>query len=95
MTNKELIQKLKENAEHTYRTESFSNGDRVRLMMDDELADFMILSPEMEFDICCLCKYGNPTPTDDRGQCLALYACDSNARAEAFKKWLKQPIERG
>lgn len=74
-----------------YRSEPFNNADRIRVMMDDEMADFLVLSPEVEFSICRLCKYGNPTPADDRGQCLAPHACDSNARAEAFKKWLKQP----
>lgn len=78
-----------------------TNADRIRAMDDEELAGFLILSPEIEFDVCCLCRYGNQTPTDDRGQCLALYACDSNARAKAFKKWLQQPckdspaVERG
>lgn len=70
-----------------------TNADRIQAMTDEELADFLILSPEMEFYVCCLRRYGNPTPTDDRGQCLALYDCDSNGRAEAFKKWLQQPCE--
>lgn len=70
-----------------------TNSDYVRRLNDDEFADFLVLSPEIEFNICCLCKYGNHTPSDDRGQCLALYACNSKARAAAFKKWLKQPYK--
>lgn len=48
-----------------------TNSDYVRRLNDDELADFLVLSPEMEFNICCLCKYGNtscyfqPEPTHD------------------------------
>lgn len=72
----------------------FTNADRIRAMSDEELAEFIILSPEMEFDVCLLCQFGNKTPTDDRGQCLSGYgACDAESRAEAFKKWLKQPAE--
>ena len=71
-----------------------TNADRIRAMSDEELAEFLILSPEMEFDVCLLCQFGNKTPMDDRGQCLSGYgACDAESRAEAFKKWLKQPAE--
>lgn len=72
----------------------FTNADRIRAMSDEMLAEFLILSPEMEFDVCLLCQFGNPTQRDDRGQCLSGYgACDAESRAEAFKKWLKQPAE--
>ena len=71
-----------------------TKADRIRAMSDEALAEFIILSPEMEFDVCLLCQFGNPTPIDDRGQCLSGYgACDAESRAEAFKKWLKQPAE--
>ena len=71
-----------------------TNADRIRAMSDDMLAEFIILSPEMEFDVCRLCQFGNPTLIDDRGQCLSGYgACDAESRAEAFKKWLRQPVK--
>jgi hypothetical protein len=77
-----------------YKPNYTTNADRIRAMSDEMLAEFLILSPEMEFDVCLLCQFGNPTPRDDRGQCLAGYgACDAESRAEAFKKWLKQPAE--
>lgn len=73
---------------------NMTNGDRIRAMSDEILAEFIILSPEMEFDVCRCCKFGNPTPTDDRGQCLLeVGICDAESRAEALKKWLKQPVE--
>lgn len=73
---------------------NMTNGDRIRAMSDEILAEFIILSPEMEFDVCRCCKFGNPTQTDDRGQCLIEGGyCDAESRAEAFKKWLKQPME--
>ena len=80
--------------EHWTPKKPQTNADRIRAMSDEELAEFIILSPEMEFDVCLLCQFGNPTPRDDRGQCLSGYgACDAESRAEAFKKWLKQPAE--
>ena len=70
-----------------------TNADRIRAMSDEELAEFLILSPEMEFDVCLLCKFGNPTPRDDRGQCLSGHGvCEVKLRAEAFKEWLKQTV---
>ena len=70
---------------------ALTNADRIRAMSDEELAEFLILSPEMEFDVCRYCEYGNPTPMDDRGFC----SCLANAKAEAFKKRLKQPVKDG
>ena len=71
-----------------------TNADRIRAMSDEELAEFLILSPEIEFDVCRFCKFGNPTPSDCRGMCLNGYgACDAESNADAFKKWLKQPVE--
>ena len=70
-----------------------TNSDRIRSMSDDELAEFIFLSPEMEFEVCRFCEYGNPTPQDDWGICLNESGCFANSRAEAFKEWLKQPAE--
>lgn len=71
-----------------------TNADRIRAMTDEELAEFICLSPEMEFDVCRFCQYGNPTPMDDRGECLYdMGRCYAVARAEAMKKWLQQPAE--
>jgi hypothetical protein len=73
---------------------SLTNRDHLRELSNDDAAELLILSPEMEFCICRLCEHGNPTPQDDRGQCLnECRACSAEARCEAFKKWLKQPYE--
>lgn len=70
-----------------------TNSDRIRAMSDEELAEFLILSPEMEFDVCRFCEYGN-TSSDDRGICLTKDGiCRAEANCEAFKKWLRQPAE--
>ena len=67
-----------------------TNADRIRAMSDEELAEFLILSPEMEFELCRYCINGNTAP-DDRGQCLRPNGhCYANDRCEAFKKWLKR-----
>ena len=67
-----------------------TNADRIRAMSDEELAEFLILSPEMEFEPCRYCANGNTAP-DDRGQCLRPNGhCYANDRCEAFKKWLKR-----
>ena len=67
-----------------------TNVDRIRAMSDEELAEFLILSPEMEFELCRYCINGNTAP-DDRGQCLRPNGhCYANDRCEAFKKWLKR-----
>ena len=71
-------------------TSSPTNADRIRAMSDEELAEFLILSPEMEFELCRYCINGNTAP-DDRGQCLRPNGhCYANDRCEAFKKWLKR-----
>lgn len=71
-----------------------TNADRIRAMSDEELADFIFLSPEMEFEICRYCTNGNPTPTDDRGQCLRDGGrCYANDACDAFKNWLKQEVK--
>lgn len=70
-----------------------TNADRIRGMSDEELAEFLILSPEMEFDVCKFCEYGN-TSGDDRGICLTKDGiCRAEANCEAFKKWLRQPTK--
>ena len=70
-----------------------TNADRIRAMSDEELAEFLILSPEMEFDVCRFCEYGN-TSGDDRGICLTKDGiCRAEANCAAFKKWLRQPAE--
>ena len=70
-----------------------TNADRIRRMSDEEMAEFLILSPEMEFDVCRFCEYGN-TSGDDRGICLTDDGiCRAEANCAAFKKWLQQPVE--
>ena len=67
-----------------------TNAEKIRAMSDEELAEFLILSPEMEFDVCQYCINGNPYP-DDRGQCLRPNGtCFLNDRCVAFKAWLKK-----
>lgn len=67
-----------------------TNADRIRAMSDEELAEFLMLSPEMEFELCRYCINGNTAP-DDRGQCLRPNGhCYANDKCEAFKKWLKR-----
>jgi hypothetical protein len=68
-----------------------TNADKIRAMTDDELADFFYESPEAEFGICYYCKNfggaGGPEP------CKSSYGlCVVEDKNEAFKKWLKQPI---
>lgn len=70
-----------------------TNADRIRAMSNEELAEFLILSPEMEFDVCRFCEYGN-TSGDDRGICLTKDGiCRAEANCAAFKKWLRQPAK--
>ena len=70
-----------------------TNADKIRAMSDEELAEFLILSPEMEFDVCRYCRYGNTVP-DDSGQCLTPRGhCIAQDRCDAFKLWLQQPAE--
>ena len=84
---------------HERKNEPFmppmTNADRIRSMSNEELAEFLILSPEMEFDVCRFCEYGN-TSGDDRGICLTKDGiCRAEANCAAFKKWLRQPAEKG
>ena len=70
-----------------------TNADRIRAMSNEELAEFLIFSPEMEFDVCRFCEYWN-TSGDDRGICLTKDGiCRAEANCAAFKKWLRQPAE--
>lgn len=70
-----------------------TNADRIRRMSDDALAEYIILSPDMEFEVCRYCKYGNDV-LDDRGQCLAPRGhCIAEERCEALKRWLQQPAK--
>ena len=69
-----------------------TNGDRIRAMNDDELAEFIMLSPEMEFGVCECCEvfrgHGAYTPCGtENGWCTAELRCS------AFKKWLHQLVE--
>ena len=69
-----------------------TNSGRIRAMTDDQLADFFYGSPEEEFGICYYCKNfggaGSPEP------CKSQYgACIVEDKNEAFKKWLKQPVD--
>lgn len=71
---------------------AMTNGERVRAMTDEELADFIMLSPEMEFGVCEHCQafrgHGAYTPCGtENGWCTAELRCD------AFKKWLQQPAD--
>ena len=76
-----------------FEPREMTNADRIRAMSDEELAEFLILSPEMEFDVCRFCEYGN-TSGDDRGICLTKDGiCRAEANCAAFKKWLQQPAE--
>ena len=78
---------------YKYYPTTHTNADRIRGMSDEELAEFITLSPEMEFNVCLCCKNGNPYP-DDRGVCLTKHGhCEAEARCEALKDWLKQPVK--
>lgn len=69
------------------------NADRIRAMTDEELAEFLILFPEMEFDVCRFCEYGNRY-NDDRSICFTKDGiCRIESYCAAFKKWLQQPAE--
>ena len=69
-----------------------TNSEYIRAMTDDELADFFYGSPEEEFGICYYCKNfggaGSPEPCKTPHGC-----CECEAKNEAFKKWLKQPVK--
>ena len=75
-----------------YEIIPMTNADRIRAMTDEELAEFIMLSPEMEFGVCECCEvfrgHGAYTPcgTED-GWCTAELRCS------AFKKWLQQTAE--
>jgi Lar family restriction alleviation protein len=74
-------------------TKKVTNADRIRSMNDEELAWFINLSPEMEFEVCLYCTNGNTVP-DDRGICLRPRGvCAANDRRDAFLDWLKQPVK--
>jgi hypothetical protein len=73
-------------------TQPMTNADRIRAMSDDDLAEFIMLSPEMEFVVCECCEvfrgHGAYTPCGtENGWCTAELRCS------AFKKWLQQPVE--
>lgn len=77
----------------TCNPDIITNADRIRAMSDEEMAEFLILSPEIEFDVCRFCEYGN-TSGDDRSICLTDDGiCRAEANCAAFKKWLQQPAE--
>lgn len=69
-----------------------TNFDRILSMDYEKFAEFIMLSPEMEFGVCECCEvfrgHGAYTPcgTED-GWCTAELRCN------AFKKWLQQPAE--
>lgn len=69
-----------------------TNADRIRAMSDEKMAEFIMLSPEMEFSVCECCEvfrgHGAYTPCEtEDGWCRAELRCN------AFKKWLQQPAE--
>ena len=69
-----------------------TNFDHILSMNYEKFAEFIMLSPEMEFGVCECCEvfrgHGAYTPcgTED-GWCTAELRCN------AFKKWLQQPVE--
>jgi hypothetical protein len=72
--------------------EIITNVDRIRLMTDDELADFFYGSPEEEFGICYYCSnFGGAGGSEP---CKTPHGyCEVEAKNEAFKRWLKQPTK--
>lgn len=75
-------------------SQPMTNADRIRAMSDEELAEFIMLSPEMEFGVCECCEVfrGHGAYTHcgtENGWCTAELRCG------AFKKWLQQPAEEG
>lgn len=70
-----------------------TNFDHLRSLSDEDLAWFINLSPEMEFEICLYCNNGNTVP-DDRGICLRPGGrCFADDRCEAFLKWGRSPYK--
>ena len=70
-----------------------TNADHIRNMTDEELAEYITTSPDIEFGVCVYCKYGNSVP-DDEGQCLSPQGCCyAEERNKAFIKWLRQPVD--
>lgn len=69
-----------------------TNGDRIRAMTNDELADFFFESPEIEFGVCYYCKnFGGYASSEP---CKTSHGmCEVDAKNEAFKNWLKQPAK--
>lgn len=69
-----------------------TNADRIRAMTDEELADFFYGSPEEEFGICYHCvNFGGASSSEP---CKTQHGmCEVEAKNEAFKKWLKQPVK--
>lgn len=68
------------------------NGEWLRELDNKRLAEFLITSPEMEFQVCALCEKGNLIP-DDRGICLAHDGiCDTDLRCKALLKWLEVDV---
>lgn len=68
-----------------------TNSEYLRAMTDDELADFFYGSPEEEFGICYYCRnFGGASSSEP---CKTTHGyCEGEAKNEAFKKWLKQPV---
>ena len=90
LDKKFVLEALREKAE---RENPKTNADRIRSMSDEELAWFINLSPEMEFEVCLYCANGNTVP-DDRGICLSPRGvCVANDRRDAFLVWLRQPVK--
>lgn len=90
---KQKSKKIEAAREKLERENPKTNADRIRSMSDEELAWFINLSPEMEFEVCLYCANGNTVP-DDRGICLRPRGvCVANDRRDAFLVWLKQPVK--
>lgn len=72
-----------------------TNGDHIRAMSDEDAVDYLLLNPEVDYDVCKCCFYGNKV-SDDRGICLTQSgSCCVDYRADALKEWLKQPYKEG
>lgn len=65
------------------RVNKMTNADRIRNMTDEEIADFIVLSPQFEFEPCFYC-----INHEFAGQCKHSH-CIAEEREKAVLKWLK------
>lgn len=62
-----------------------TNGDRIRSMTDEELADFLISA---DSSCCAHCKYFDVENADDFEGCRLEGPCGKDVAAASFQKWL-------